>query len=70
MTTIITIQDNTFHLTESGWRCECGAIIKQEKSLEQHQKTKTHNDKKWMRRMVGNTTIHVSLLTPGQVVFR
>lgn len=72
MTTVetITIDGATFQVKEGGWRCECGAIIKKESTLPRHVQTKSHQQNKERRRLYGNTTIHISLLTPGLIVHR
>lgn len=65
-----TIQGNVFQKRQDGYRCECGALIKKEATLEKHLSTKSHVSNKERRKFYGNTTIHVSLLTPGQIVYR
>lgn len=52
------------------FRCECGSKIVKETSLRSHLQTKSHTSNLQHRQLHGNTTIFVSVLKPGMIVYR
>ena len=60
-----------FMVGEDGYKCcGCGRVLKKVEGLSRHVRTKSHYDATQWRKDVGNTCVHVSLLTKGLRVYR
>jgi hypothetical protein len=71
MVDTIQVEGTTYQVLDDGkWKCDCGYVVKQKKTLTTHIHTKSHETNKLYRQHKGNTTIFVSLLTPGLMVHR